>query len=81
MSDAADLTAQGSPERAGTTDCRSEHGVMIGLVDGMIAQSRVVARYLSGHPAPPDALRHALADLSGDEDVALLTDERWRFLS
>lgn len=55
------------------TDCRSEAGVTIGLVDGIIATCRVlVARDLS---APE--MREALKDLRADEDLrTLLTVER-----
>lgn len=63
-------------------DCRSDTGILIGLVDGIIAAARVAARSLRTSDRPlADALRHALADLSHDEDVALLTNKRWRFPS
>lgn len=53
------------------SDCRSDEGVLIGLVDGIIAQARVVARYLRNGPTPHE-LSEALADMAADEDVALL---------
>lgn len=63
-------------------DCRSDQGILIGLVDGIIAAARVAARSLRlSDLKPTDAVRHALADLSNDEDVALLTDVRWKFPS
>lgn len=51
-----------------TTDCRTEEGVTVGLVDAIITAARVLAaRDLS-----PSAVREALADLRQDEDVAAL---------
>lgn len=50
------------------TDCRTEAGITVGLVDAIITAARVlVARDLS-----PSAVREALADLRQDEDVAAL---------
>lgn len=46
--------------------------MIVGLVDGMIAQARVVAGYLRRNE-PAGGIADALADLRSDEDVALLT--------
>lgn len=51
---------------------------MVGLIDGVIAQSRIVARYLERHPAPDPAVREALADLRSDEDIAAIVVSRWQ---
>jgi hypothetical protein len=53
-------------------DCRSETGIIVGLVDGMIAASRVVARYLRENGAQAEEIREALADIAADEDIALV---------
>jgi hypothetical protein len=55
--------------RTETGDCRSEEGVIVGLIDGMIAQSRVVARYLRETRPVADSVHEALADLRSDEDA------------
>lgn len=47
----------------GPQDCRSEQGVLVGLIDGMIAQARVIARSLRDGLLPGAALGDALADL------------------
>ena len=52
-------------------DCRTEEGVIVGLVDGMIAQSRVVAQYIRRNP-PRGGVLAALTDLRCDDDVALV---------
>jgi len=51
-----------------TTDCRSEEGITVGLIDGMMAIARVlVKRNLSGK-----ATREALRDFGEDEDIHTL---------
>ena len=50
-----------------TTDCRTPEGVTVGLVDGIIAMSRVL-RTMQVTPAVQEALK----DLRQDEDVAWL---------
>lgn len=63
----------GAPPTVG--DCRTDEGVIVGLIDGMIAQARVVARYLRTSPVtPPVAVAEALADIRADEDVARVLD-------
>ena len=49
------------------TDCRSEEGVTVGLIDSLIAISRVLAR----RPLPDssEAIREAFLDLFDDEDL------------
>ena len=51
-----------------TTDCRSEDGITVGLIDGVIS----VARVLRGRDLTVPAVVEALADLRADEDVASL---------
>ncbi len=53
-------------ETAVTTDCRSEEGVTVGLIDAIIAIVRVLAkRDLSGDTAVSEALK----DLRSDQDL------------
>lgn len=53
------------------TDCRTEEGVTVGLIDSLI----IVARVLRGRDLSPLLVREALADLRQDEDVAALLCE------
>ena len=55
-----------SVQLAEPVDCRSQEGVTVGLIDGIIA----VARFLRGRDLSHPAVREALADLAEDEDVA-----------
>ena len=48
-----------------TTDCRSDVGVTVGLIDGLIAISRVLAHRDLSLPE----VQEALADLADDEDL------------
>lgn len=52
------------------TDCRTDAGVTVGLIDGLIAIARVL-RHRDLTPAP---VAEALRDLASDEDVAWLTE-------
>ena len=59
------------PEDGGATgsiDCRSDEGVTVGLIDGVIA----IARVLRHRQMEGVAIYEALADLRSDEDVAWL---------
>ena len=47
------------------TDCRSEEGVTVGLIDALIS----IARVLAVRDLTPPAVREALLDLAEDEDV------------
>jgi len=51
-----------------STDCRSNEGVTVGLVDGIIA----IARVLRHRQMEGVAIEEALTDLRSDEDVAWL---------
>lgn len=54
-----------------TTDCRSEEGITVGLIDALISIARVLAkRDLRKHKA----VREALKDLDNDEDFGAITD-------
>lgn len=48
-----------------STDCRSEEGVTVGLIDSLIFICRVLAK----RNLAKKAVREALLDLSEDEDV------------
>lgn len=48
------------------TDCRTDVGVTVGLIDTIITAARVLRDRDLDH----DAVREALADLRADEDVA-----------
>lgn len=51
-----------------TTNCREEEGITVGMVDGLIAQIRI----LRERDLNSDAVREALLDLGDDEDFAWL---------
>jgi hypothetical protein len=57
-----------------TTDCRTEDGVTVGLIDSIIFLARVIAPRLETRGidlgSHADSVQHALLDLEGDEDVA-----------
>ncbi|MNZ98575.1 hypothetical protein D3C78_1178640 [compost metagenome] len=50
------------------TDCRTEDGVTVGLIDSIITAARVVAR----RGLSSEAVYQALEDLRSDEDVQAL---------
>jgi hypothetical protein len=53
-------------------DCRSETGITVGLIDGIIAVGRVLVHRDWSDPA----IVEALADLRADEDIqALISPE------
>lgn len=59
-----------------STDCRTDEGITVGLVDTIITAARVLRqRDLTG-----PAVMEALNDLRADEDVAWLLGD-WRTLS
>ena len=51
-----------------STDCRSEEGITVGLVDAIISIARVLAR----RPFSPPVVKEALADLRNDDDVNIV---------
>ena len=51
-----------------TTDCRSDEGVTVGLVDALISIARVLSRRDFSFPAAQEALK----DLVNDEDMLLI---------
>jgi hypothetical protein len=51
-----------------STDCRTEEGVTVGLIDSIITAARVLA----GRDLQSPAILEALKDLRSDEDVARL---------
>ena len=50
------------------TDCRNPDGITVGLIDGMIAAARILARRYLCAPAVVEALK----DLASDPDVRLV---------
>lgn len=50
------------------TNCRDDHGVTVGLIDGIIAMARV----LRNRNLQSDAVQEALADLRSDEDIEFI---------
>jgi hypothetical protein len=52
------------------TDCRSENGITVGLVDAAITQFRLLAKRDLSDPAVQEALK----DLRADEDVMSVLD-------
>ena len=53
------------------TDCRSQEGITIGLIDSLISIARVlVNRDLRKNPN----IKEALLDLQGDEDIKFLLE-------
>lgn len=55
------------------TDCRTEEGVTVGLIDSIIA----VARILKDRDLSSTAVKEALRDLKSDKDVSQLFDNHW----
>lgn len=53
-----------------TTDCRSEEGITVGLIDALISVARVLSRRYFASPAVVEALR----DLADDEDINIIMD-------
>jgi hypothetical protein len=56
------------------TDCRSEEGITVGLIDSLIVTARVLAKRDLLSPAIIEALR----DLASDEDVERIMTEAKR---
>lgn len=54
------------------TDCREENGIAVGLIDGVIAMFRVLAKM----DLTDQAIREAILDLKGDEDFAFVMNEK-----
>ena len=48
-----------------STDCRTDVGVTVGLIDGMIAMARVLSKSDLSSPEVVEALK----DLRADEDI------------
>lgn len=53
------------------TDCRTDNGVAVGLLDGIISQVRVLRKHYEWELASSEA-RAALADMASDEDIRWL---------
>lgn len=57
------------------TDCRSEEGVTIGLLDSII----FIARVLSKRDFESETIQSALRDFRNDEDVRKIMDSQFEF--
>jgi len=57
-------------------DCRSEEGITIGLIDGIISIARVLAKRDIHDPA----VKEALMDLCMDEDLSKIMNDGFWFL-
>ena len=53
------------------TDCRTDNGVAVGLLDGIISQVRVLRKHYEWEMASLGA-KAALADIASDEDILWL---------
>ncbi|WP_336704407.1 hypothetical protein [Chryseobacterium indologenes] len=53
-------------------DCRTEEGVTIGLIDAIIAISRVLAKRNLNQT---EEIKEALKDLIGDEDLSFILNK------
>lgn len=60
--------AKKDKEARETTDCRSEEGITVSLIDSIISVSRVVKQRLIMLKSTP-AIEEALKDLTSDEDL------------
>lgn len=56
------------------TDCRTEEGITVGLIDSLITISRVLAPILKKELPP--SVREALSDLQSDEDLAFIMNRK-----
>lgn len=54
------------------TDCRTEIGKTVGLIDALISIARILAQRDLSAPETQEALK----DLRGDEDIHALVDDR-----
>lgn len=56
-----------------STDCDSEEGITVGLIDSIISISKVLSRRLDGN-ALSDAIHEALKDLMDSKDLKAVLD-------
>lgn len=56
-----------------TLDCRSREGINIGLIDGVIAQCRILREHFAENP-PTENEIEALKDINQDEDVRYIAN-------
>lgn len=57
------------------TDCASEEGITVGLIDSIITAARVLAT----RPKKTRAVTEALKDLREDVDVAAIMGDTYKF--
>lgn len=62
-------------EKTISTDCRQETGITVGLVDGIIAQIRILRQ----RDLKDTSVREVFADLGDDEDFKWLYDKTQKF--
>lgn len=53
------------------TDCRSEEGVTVGLIDAIISISRILAERIRNFPMER-SVEDAMCDLLADEDMSFV---------
>jgi hypothetical protein len=54
-----------------TTDCRTEEGITVGLIDSLMAISRVLSQRLKINKRTP-AINEALMNLRSDDDIEFI---------
>ena len=64
-----ELVSNDAPKET-STDCRTETGITVGLIDGMIAICRILKSRLNSE----EEIVAALADLQDDEDLKAILD-------
>lgn len=55
-----------------STDCRTQEGIAVGLIDGIISMARVLRQM----NIDSESYKEAIKDLRSDEDVAWLLYEK-----
>jgi len=62
-------------ENMAHTECKDDEGIVVGLLDGLIATARVLHRNYSSTMSS-SSVQEALADLADDKDLKWLLDQR-----
>jgi len=65
------MKTKGIIEGAIDTNCRTETGITVGLIDGMIAQIRILRK----RELTAKEIKEVFADLADDEDFKWLYDK------
>lgn len=56
------------------TDCRSEEGITVGLIDALISIARVLKPRIGKERPLPESVSEALLDLRQDEDMLAILE-------